>query len=157
MSAMNLMLEIVVAALLVLGGGFALVGSWGLTRLPSLMTRLHGPTKATTLGVGGCLIASAIYLPSTTGTYTAHEFLITLFLFITAPVSANMIAKAHIHRQGWRLDPNPADDIVEGLPLTGGPTGWATFWCPPGHKWTGSGLNDGECIEPPGGSGAPPS
>lgn len=151
---MNLMLEVLVAALLVIGGGFALVGSWGLTRLPSLMTRLHGPTKATTLGVGSCLIASAVYLPWISGTYTAHEFLITLFLFITAPVSANMIAKAHIHRQGWRLDPNPADHIVEGLPLTGGPTGWATFWCPPGRQWVGSSLVDGDCIEPPGGSGA---
>lgn len=151
---MNLVVEIIVASLLVLGGGFALVGSWGLTRLPSLMTRLHGPTKATTLGVGSCLIASAVYLPWTTGTYTAHEFLIALFLFITAPVSANMIAKAHIHRQGWQLDPNPADNIVEGLPQTGGPTGWATFWCPPGRRWMGSNLVEGECIEPPGGTGA---
>lgn len=151
---MDLVVEILVAFLLVLGGGFALVGSWGLTRLPSLMTRLHGPTKATTLGVGSCLVASAVYMPSATGTYTAHELLIALFLFITAPVSANMIAKAHMHRQGWRLDPNPADAIVEGLPLTGGPTGWATFWCPPGRKWVGSTLVEGDCIEPPGGSGA---
>lgn len=126
---MALAIEILVAFLLVLGGGFALVGSLGLARLPSLMTRLHGPTKATTLGVGSCLIASAIYL-SATGAYTLHEFLITLFLFITAPVSANMIAKAHLHAQGWDLDPNPADDIPEGLPPTGGPTGWATFWDP---------------------------
>jgi hypothetical protein len=97
------------------------------------------------------------YLPWSTGTYTAHEFLITLFLFITAPVSANMIAKAHIHRQGWRLDPNPADNVVEGLPPTGGATGWATFWCPPGSQWTGSSLAEGDCIEPPGGSGAGPA
>jgi multicomponent K+:H+ antiporter subunit G len=123
-------LELLVALLLVLGGGFAFVGSFGLARLPSLMTRLHGPTKATTLGVGSCLIASAVYLAAT-GTYTLHEFLITLFLFITAPVSANMIAKAHLHAQGWNLDPNPADDIPQGLPPTGGPTGWATFWDPP--------------------------
>ena len=151
---MDLVVEIIVALLLVLGGGFALVGSWGLARLPSLMTRLHGPTKATTLGVGSCLIASTVFMPWETGAYTFHELLIALFLFITAPVSANMIAKAHMHRQGWRLDPNPADAIVEGLPQTGGPTGWATFWCPPGRKWVGSTLVDGDCIEPPGGSGA---
>lgn len=128
--AMNPLAEIVIALLLILGGGFALVGSLGLARLPSLMTRLHGPTKATTLGVGSCLVASMVYFPASGGTYSAHELLITLFLFITAPVSANMIAKAHLHRQGWGLDPNPSDAIVAGLPDTGGPTGWATFWDP---------------------------
>lgn len=122
-----LLVELLVSALLLLGGAFALIGSWGLARLPSLMTRLHGPTKATTLGVGSCLIASAIYLPAMTGTYTAHEFLITLFLFITAPVSAQMIAKAHLHRQGTEIDPNPADAIQEGLPQPKGSRGWGTF------------------------------
>lgn len=127
---MNLFTEIILSILLVIGGSFTLIGSWGLARLPSLMTRLHGPTKATTLGVGSSLMASMIYLPASGGTFSAHELLITLFLFITAPVSANMIAKAHLHRQGWSLDPNPADDIKHGLPDTGGKTGWATFWEP---------------------------
>ena len=122
--------EILVSLLLVVGGAFALIGSWGLTRLPSLMTRLHGPTKATTLGVGSCLIASMIYFPAAGGVFSAHELLIALFLFITAPISANMIAKAHLHRQGWSIDPNPSDDIKTGLPDTGGKTGWATFWEP---------------------------
>jgi multicomponent K+:H+ antiporter subunit G len=127
---MNPVLEILVSILLVAGGSFALIGSWGLARLPSLMTRLHGPTKATTLGVGSCLIASMIYFPAAGGAFSAHELLIALFLFITAPISANMIAKAHLHRQGWSIDPNPTDDIKEGLPDTGGKTGWATFWEP---------------------------
>jgi multicomponent K+:H+ antiporter subunit G len=132
MMPLNPVAEIVVATLIVVGGSFALIGSWGLARLPSLMTRLHGPTKATTLGVGSCLIASMVYFPATGGNFSAHELLITLFLFITAPISANMIAKAHLHRQGRDLDPNPADHIKEGLPDTGGPTGWATFWRPRG-------------------------
>ena len=45
--------EILASVLIVLGGIFALIGSRGLVRLPCLITRLHGPTKATTLGVGG--------------------------------------------------------------------------------------------------------
>lgn len=119
--------EILISALLVIGGVFALVGSWGLTRMPSLMTRLHGPTKVTTLGVGSLLVASMIFFPAIQGTYSAHELLITLFLFLTAPISANMIAKAHLHRQGRQIDPNPMDHIAEGLPETGLGTGWATF------------------------------
>src|SRR3546814_14048569 len=116
---MDLLAEILVASLIVLGGGFALIGSWALARLPSLMTRLHGPTKATTLGVGSCLVASMIYFPSQGGTWSAHELLITLFLFITAPVSANMIAKAHLHRQRHRMETDPEDEIDRKDVMTG--------------------------------------
>lgn len=132
MSVIQPVAEYFIAALLVLGGAFALVGSWGLAKLPSLMTRLHGPTKATTLGVGSCLIASMIYFPMFADTYSAHELLITLFLFITAPVSAHMIAKAHLHRQRLGIDVHEADD---GLPPP--PHGdWATFdgGRPPGPR-----------------------
>lgn len=124
---MTLVAELAISLLLVIGGAFILVGSWGLAKLPSLMTRLHGPTKATTLGVGACLIASMVYFPVFAGTYSAHELLITLFLFLTAPVSANMIAKAHIHRQGRGIDANPTDDIIDGLPPPTGASDWVTF------------------------------
>jgi multicomponent K+:H+ antiporter subunit G len=127
---MSLVAELAISLLIMLGGAFALIGSWGLVRLPSLMTRLHGPTKATTLGVGSCLIASMIYFPATGANWSAHELLITLFLFITAPVSANMIAKAHLHRQRCRLDADAADGIKKELPEPGAETGWATFWTP---------------------------
>lgn len=121
---MLLLTDVIISVLILAGGAFALIGSWGLVRLPSLMTRLHGPTKATTLGVGGTLIASMVYFPVYEGRFSAHELLITLFLFIVAPITANMIAKAHLHRQGSRIDPNPADDIQTGLPQ---PDSWATF------------------------------
>jgi len=124
---MNLAAEILIAALLVLGGAFVLIGSWGLARLPSLMTRLHGPTKATTVGVGACLIASMIYFPASGQGWSAHELLITIFLLLTAPISATMIAKAHLHRQGRGIDPNPTDGIVSGLPAPPGDGDWATF------------------------------
>ena len=124
---MSLVAEIVIASLLVVGGAFIAIGSWGLARLPSLMTRLHGPTKASTLGVGACLIASMIYFPASGGAWSAHELLITIFLFLTAPVSAHMIAKAHLHRQGHGIDPNPADAIVSGLPAPPSGDDWATF------------------------------
>lgn len=123
---MTAVLDFVIAFLIILGGAFALIGSWGLARLPSLMSRLHGPTKATTLGVGGCLIASMLYFPTHGLSWSAHELLITLFLFITAPISANMIAKASLH--GRRV----SGDAVEAdrTPLPPSPHSraeWATF------------------------------
>ena len=44
------------------GAGFTLVGSLGLVRLRDFYSRLHGPTKATTLGVGSLLIALAVQM-----------------------------------------------------------------------------------------------
>jgi multicomponent K+:H+ antiporter subunit G len=90
--------ELLVSALIVLGSAFALIGSWGLVRLPSLMERLHGPTKATTLGLGAMLVSSVIYFQLIRGEWTTHEMLVSVFLFITAPISANLIAKVHLHR-----------------------------------------------------------
>jgi multicomponent K+:H+ antiporter subunit G len=97
---MDFLIEALVALLLVVGGGFAIVGSYGLVKLPDFMTRLHGPTKATTLGVGGVLMASMAYFGGVEGEFSLHELLVTLFLFLTAPVTANMLAKAWLHRNG---------------------------------------------------------
>ncbi|MCW8919126.1 MAG: Na+/H+ antiporter subunit G [Gammaproteobacteria bacterium] len=93
------MIEILVSFFLLVGAAFALIGSWGLVHLPDFYLRLHGPTKATTLGVGGMIIGSVIYFSSHGETLSLHELLVTLFLFITAPVSAHMLAKAALHLQ----------------------------------------------------------
>ena len=57
---------------------------------------LHAPTKASTLGVGGVLIASMLVAFSQ-GRPGIAELLITLFVFVTAPVSANLMAQAALH------------------------------------------------------------
>ncbi|MGC9385590.1 MAG: Na+/H+ antiporter subunit G [Hydrogenovibrio sp.] len=91
------MLEYILAGLILIGAFFTLVGSIGLYKLPDFYMRLHGPTKATTLGVGAILLASVLYFTFKDGTLSLHELLITLFLFITAPVSAHLMAKAAVH------------------------------------------------------------
>lgn len=91
------MLEWLLAFLILLGAFFTLVGSIGLIKLPDFYMRLHGPTKASTLGVGAILIASAVFFSFESGEISLHEILVTLFLFITAPVSAHLMAKAAIH------------------------------------------------------------
>jgi multicomponent K+:H+ antiporter subunit G len=85
------------AALLLLGAGFALLGSIGLARLPDIYTRLHGPTKATTLGIGGILLGSILFFSLRQG-LSLHEVLVSVFLFMTAPVSAHLIARAALQR-----------------------------------------------------------
>ncbi|MFB6259114.1 MAG: Na+/H+ antiporter subunit G [Thiohalorhabdaceae bacterium] len=96
------MIEIVVSILLLVGAGFTLVGSLGLVRLPDFYARLHGPTKATTLGAGGTLLASVIYFSSGGSGWSLHELLVIAFLFLTAPVSAHLMAKAMGYLEGRR-------------------------------------------------------
>lgn len=91
---MNAVFEIALAALLMVGSFFILVGSFSLVKLSDFFKRLHGPTKASTLGVGCILIASVGYHAIGGENPQLRELLITAFLFITAPISAHMMAKA---------------------------------------------------------------
>ncbi|SFC13751.1 multisubunit potassium/proton antiporter, PhaG subunit [Marinospirillum celere] len=93
------LLELIITLLLLIGASIALLGSWGLARLPDFFMRLHGPTKASTLGVGATLLGSLIYFSSQQPGISVQEALITLFLFVTAPVSAHMLAKVALHRK----------------------------------------------------------
>jgi len=100
--------QVLVAALLVIGGAFVLVGAIGMLRFPDFFMRLHAPTKAATLGVGGILLASML-VGWMRGGFRLHELLITLFIFITAPVSANLMAKAALHLRAPSRAPTPPD------------------------------------------------
>lgn len=90
-------IEVLISLFLLIGASFALIGSIGLIRLPDFYMRLHGPAKATTLGVGGVLIGSMVFFSTRSDGISLHELLVTLFLFITAPVSAHIVAKAALH------------------------------------------------------------
>jgi|GEM_PF-3774082 len=61
------------------------------------------------LGIG-LLVASSIYFSVTADGLSLHEILVTLFLFITAPVSAHLLAKAGLHRKLPTVAPPPRDD-----------------------------------------------
>ncbi|GAA6193115.1 Na+/H+ antiporter subunit G [Phaeobacter gallaeciensis] len=113
---MQMFFEILIAFFLIVSGIFGFVGSFGMIKLKDPMSRLHAPTKATTLGVGGVLLASILHSFAIEGHLSLHELLITLFLFLTAPVTALFIAKWHIHRH----------ESPETLPPTGEDDSWAT-------------------------------
>jgi multicomponent K+:H+ antiporter subunit G len=113
--------EILISAFLVIAGIFGLVGSLGMIKLQETMQRLHAPTKATTLGVGGVLIASMLYFGLVKGQLSFHELMITLFLFLTAPISANFIAKTFLQ----------ANMRAKDLPPSQSEYGWSVYVDPP--------------------------
>lgn len=109
--------EWVVAALIVLGGVFGLIGSFGLVKLKDPMQRLHAPTKAATLGLAGVLTATAFDFWFMRNLLTWQEFLVTVFIIVTAPMTAFFLSKLNLMRTVPRRD----------LPPTGTGHDWATF------------------------------
>ncbi len=107
-----------VAICLFVGAIFSLVGSIGLLKFNDSMTRLHAPTKVGTVGVGSLLLASMIH-SYTYGEGSMHELLIMAFLFVTAPISANFIAKVNMHKRSCDTTPSPPRDGT-----------WSTFDIP---------------------------
>lgn len=112
--SMNLhpLIEWLAAGLLLGSAFFLLVGALGLAKLPDFFMRIHAPTKASTLGVGGILLASMV-LQAAQGRVGLVELLITLFVFVTAPVSANLMAQAALHLRVTSLAPAPKDAVPE--------------------------------------------
>jgi multicomponent K+:H+ antiporter subunit G len=109
---MHPLIEWSAAALIVIAAFFLLVGAIGLVRLPDFFMRLHAPTKASTLGVGGVLLASML-IAFGHGRPGIAELLITLFVFVTAPVSANLMAQAALHLKLLSRAPVPKDAVPE--------------------------------------------
>lgn len=106
--------EIVIALLALVGAAFALIGSWGLAKLGDFAKRLHGPTKATTMGVGAILAASMLWF-GLTGRPSVHELMIAVFLFVTAPVSAHLLIKAALQLgtiEDGSCKPGAAEDAI---------------------------------------------
>lgn len=102
------LLDALVAFLLVVGAVFALIGAYALLKLGDFMKRLHGPSIATTLGVGCVLSASTLWFALSPGTPLGREILIAVFLFASAPVSSHWLILAALRlERSARANPEP--------------------------------------------------
>lgn len=110
------------AICLLIGSSFIAVGVIGLLKFNDPMTRLHAPTKVGTIGIGMLLLAS-IFHTFSLGETSFHELLIMAFLFVTAPISANFIAKVNIHVGACDTPPAPQVDDT-----------WSTLKTPDGEQ-----------------------
>jgi multicomponent Na+:H+ antiporter subunit G len=86
------MAEGISLVLLLLGAVFMLLAAIGMVRMPDVLTRMHSSTKSATLGVG--LIMLGVALTFSDFAIGVRAFAIVIFLFVTAPVAAHMIARA---------------------------------------------------------------
>lgn len=114
--------EWLIAVLLVSGAFFALVSTIGLLRMPDLPTRMHATTKAGAFGAGLMLFAVALFF--TDIGVTTRVIATVLFIMLTAPVAAHVIARAA---------------YIDGIPL------WSGTLCDQlqGHYRRSDGYLDG--------------
>ncbi|MCP8884287.1 monovalent cation/H(+) antiporter subunit G [Devosia sp. XJ19-1] len=78
--------------LLLLGAAFTLLAAIGVVRLPDLYTRMHAASKAG--AVGGGLILIAVAVLSQDASVSMRAVIGVVFLLLTTPVSAHLLARA---------------------------------------------------------------
>jgi multicomponent K+:H+ antiporter subunit G len=100
MSDLPLWAEIVAAILLVCGGLLVALGSFGLLTLRDFFARMHPPTMGTTLGTACVLLASMLVSSVLLSRPMVHEILIAIFVALSAPVTAMLLARAAVYRSG---------------------------------------------------------
>nr|WP_024891561.1 monovalent cation/H(+) antiporter subunit G [Luteimonas huabeiensis] len=97
--------------LLAIGCFFVFLGSFALVKMTGFFHRIHGPTKGSTLGVGCILLASIVYHTVYGSGLHPRELLITVFLFLTAPVAAHLMSRAALSlMEGRPTDPSTIPD-----------------------------------------------
>ena len=80
------------ALVIVAGGAFGLLAAIGVLRLPDLFTRMHAASKAGLVGSG--LTFVGIAMVAADGAIILRVVLGILFLALTTPVSAHLLARA---------------------------------------------------------------
>ena len=101
--------EIVAGSLLLLGAFFVLVSAIGILRFPDLYMRMHGATKAGTLGAGLILLGASV-LFGTLGV-TVKAMAVFVFLLLTAPVAAHVLGRAAHHENVPKWDRTGVDEL----------------------------------------------
>ncbi len=94
------MREGIAALLLAFGAVITFLAAYGVLRLPDSLTRMQATSKATTLGVG-CVLLSVAVAFDDVGVRTKAA-LVVLFLFVTQPIAAHLMARAS-YRSGSPL------------------------------------------------------
>jgi multicomponent Na+:H+ antiporter subunit G len=94
------LMQYVAAALMMIGAVFSLLAAIGVLRLPDLYTRMHAASKAGVVGAGLVLLAMAI--ESGDGSVVVRAVLGIVFLLLSTPVGARLLAGA-AYRAGLRL------------------------------------------------------
>jgi multicomponent Na+:H+ antiporter subunit G len=109
---------VVTAVLMLLGSAFCLLGAVGMLRMPDLFTRLQAATKTGTLGVGCIMVGVAVHFGELG--IAARSLLVVVFLFLTAPIAAHVIARAAYFVSVPLWSRTAIDELKEAMERRGG-------------------------------------
>jgi multicomponent K+:H+ antiporter subunit G len=96
--ALPLWVEIIIAALVLAGAALALLGSFGLLRLPTFFQRVHAPSIIATLGCWCIVLGSLLYFSLERSSLAFYPVLIAVFIAITVPVTTIFLMRACLFR-----------------------------------------------------------
>jgi multicomponent Na+:H+ antiporter subunit G len=85
-------IDIAASVLMLIGAVLMLLAAIGVLRMPDVFTRMQASTKAASLGSGTALLAVALHFGELG--VVVRALLAVAFIFLTAPISAHMIARA---------------------------------------------------------------
>ncbi len=88
------LLEILIAAAMILGTFLILIASIGLVRLPDVYCRIHAAGKAGTMGISLIVLSTVFFFWSTDPAVVVRGLLAIFFQFLTAPVAVHLLARA---------------------------------------------------------------
>jgi multicomponent Na+:H+ antiporter subunit G len=108
-----LFVDIVSAALMLLGALSCLLGALGLVRLPDLPARLQAATKPQTLGLLLILAGAALRVELESGVTLA---LVGLFQVITAPVISQLVGRSAYRSGAVRRERLVVDELAGKVP-----------------------------------------
>jgi len=91
---MEMLLEIIIAAAMVLGTFLMFVAAVGLVRLPDVFCRMHAAGKAGTLGVSLLLLGPVIWFIGTDTSMAVRGLIAIFFQFITTPAATHVLSRA---------------------------------------------------------------
>ena len=89
--------KIIISFLLLGGCIFILSGVLGIVRFPDFYCRAHAATKGPTVGIMMIMLGSIIFYATTANFFSSRNALTSIFIMITAPVSAHLLLKNSYH------------------------------------------------------------
>jgi multicomponent Na+:H+ antiporter subunit G len=89
---MAVVLDLLSWVCILVGTAAALIGGFGLLRLPDVFARMHGAGMIDTLGLGAILVGLAFQAGFTL--ITVKLLLIVVFVFFTSPMTTHALARA---------------------------------------------------------------
>ncbi len=101
------MIDIIGYIFISFGTAFLLISSIGLLRMPDTISRMHAGTKASTLGTLLVIIGAICLEP----TLWFKLVLLALFILLTNPLAASILAKSSYKKNGF-LNKSGVDDMA---------------------------------------------